>query len=226
MLIKLEEYVFNQDQEVRTTSRLIAQRFNKQHKNVIQRLESIECSEEFTRLNFQLSEYLDPTGRSLKEYQVTRDGFMFLVMGFTGKKAAKIKEQYIQAFNQMEQKLTQMLPQRNLPPQLAVLQGLMDQMIQTHEQSVQNTNKIQVLEEKVTELDEYIIPNGYTTVGMYFSTNSGSAIKLGRAVAKWYRETYNKEPEQVKKANEKYQSVKIYTISDLTLFKQFNKELI
>lgn len=33
---------------------------------------------------------------------MTRDGFVFLVMGFTGKMAAKFKEAYIKAFNAME----------------------------------------------------------------------------------------------------------------------------
>jgi phage regulator Rha-like protein len=38
-------------------------------------------------------------------YYVTRDGFAFLAMGFTGKKAAQFKERYIAAFNAMEKKL-------------------------------------------------------------------------------------------------------------------------
>ena len=38
-------------------------------------------------------------------YYITRDGFMFLVMGFTGKTAAKWKEAYIKAFNEMEAKI-------------------------------------------------------------------------------------------------------------------------
>jgi phage regulator Rha-like protein len=34
-----------------------------------------------------------------------RDGFMFLVMGYKGKRAAHIKEAFIEAFNMMEDKL-------------------------------------------------------------------------------------------------------------------------
>lgn len=33
---------------------------------------------------------------------MTRDGFMFLVMGYRGKKAAALKELYIKRFNEME----------------------------------------------------------------------------------------------------------------------------
>ncbi|HHL2105229.1 TPA: Rha family transcriptional regulator [Escherichia coli] len=39
-------------------------------------------------------------------YQITRDGFAFLAMGFTGKRAAQFKEAYINAFNQMEKQLS------------------------------------------------------------------------------------------------------------------------
>ena len=34
---------------------------------------------------------------------MTRDGFVFLAMGYRGKKAARFKEEYIKRFNQMEQ---------------------------------------------------------------------------------------------------------------------------
>lgn len=38
---------------------------------------------------------------------MTKDGFIFLVMGFTGQKAAAIKEAYINAFNMMALQLMQ-----------------------------------------------------------------------------------------------------------------------
>lgn len=37
---------------------------------------------------------------------MTKDGFIFLVMGYTGEKAAQLKEAYINAFNWMYQQLT------------------------------------------------------------------------------------------------------------------------
>lgn len=49
------------------------------------------------------SSYKDSTGRSNKEYLLTKDGFTFLVMGFTGAKADEWKLKYIEAFNKMEQ---------------------------------------------------------------------------------------------------------------------------
>lgn len=43
-----------------------------------------------------------------KSYQLTKDGFVFLVMGFTGKDAAAIKVAYIEAFNAMAEKIKQL----------------------------------------------------------------------------------------------------------------------
>lgn len=85
-----------------TTSQAVAEYFIKRHDNVIQKIKSLDCSSEFTALNFQASEYNDSTGRKLPMYEMTKDGFVFLVMGFTGKKAAAFKEAYIAEFNRME----------------------------------------------------------------------------------------------------------------------------
>ncbi|EDX5007318.1 Rha family transcriptional regulator, partial [Salmonella enterica subsp. houtenae] len=60
--------------------------------------------------NFQPSEYTDSTGRKLPMYQITKNGFVFLVMGFTGKKAAAFKEAYIAEFDRMENELRQQNP--------------------------------------------------------------------------------------------------------------------
>lgn len=104
------DLVFNQGEQIRTTSLKIAEAFNKQHKDVIRKLKTLECSDEFTERNFTLSEYKDSSGRKLSMFEMTKDGFMFLVMGFTGTKAAHIKEAYINAFNQMASQLRSAMP--------------------------------------------------------------------------------------------------------------------
>ncbi|MEH8111485.1 Rha family transcriptional regulator [Aeromonas veronii] len=88
-----------------TTSLKVADAFGKRHDNVLRKLESLSCSPEFTALNFEVSEYTDTTGRKLSMWNMTKDGFMFLVMGFTGTKAATIKEAYIAEFNRMADEL-------------------------------------------------------------------------------------------------------------------------
>lgn len=87
------------------SSRDVAEKFGKLHKNVMQSIENLECSTSFNELNFQPVEYLDKKGEKRPEVLMTRDGFTFLAMGFTGAKAAQFKEAYIAAFNRMEAEL-------------------------------------------------------------------------------------------------------------------------
>lgn len=89
-------------------SRKVAEVFEKEHKSVLRSIVNITStksglSKEFTEHNFVLSEYKDPTGRKLPEYLLTRDGFVMIVMGFTGKNALQFKVAYINKFNEMEQ---------------------------------------------------------------------------------------------------------------------------
>ena len=98
-----------------TTSLVIAQVFDKEHKNVLRDIQNLECSPQFRQLNFELYEYskeLDIGVRKYPAYRLTRDGFVFLAMGFTGKKAAAWKERFLEAFNTMEAALLRQQRQR------------------------------------------------------------------------------------------------------------------
>ncbi|PSU69820.1 Rha family transcriptional regulator [Photobacterium phosphoreum] len=96
--------------ELVTDSLTVSKHFNKQHKDVLKKIESLDCSDIFTSANFcayvQKLNIGNSAVRDSKAYQMTKDGFMFLVMGFTGKRAATVKEAYINAFNQMAEQLT------------------------------------------------------------------------------------------------------------------------
>lgn len=98
---ELQHAVFIQNEQIKTDSLKVAEVFGKPHKDVLQKIKTLDCSIEFTERNFSLSDYLDRSGRSLPMYEMTKDGFIFLAMGFTGAKAAQIKEAYIHAFNHM-----------------------------------------------------------------------------------------------------------------------------
>ena len=89
-----------------TTSLIVARAFEKEHFNVLRDIEKLECSETFNALNFEAVEYRDAKGEMRPAYRLTRDGFAFLAMGFTGKKAAAWKEKFLEAFNAMERALT------------------------------------------------------------------------------------------------------------------------
>lgn len=95
--------------QVVTTSLQIAEFFDKEHKSVLRQINSLECSDLFRQHNFALSCYTRKNGNVTKSYPmyyITKDGFIILAMGFTGKIAVKFKEAYINAFNEMERKLS------------------------------------------------------------------------------------------------------------------------
>ncbi|EOT7676224.1 Rha family phage regulatory protein [Escherichia coli] len=102
-----------------TTSIAIAEFFGKRHDNVLRAIANIECSEKFNALNFEDVTYTDTKGEKRPMYQITKNGFVFLVMGFTGKKAAAFKEAYIAEFDRMEAELRQ----NNTPPTDKIIPG-------------------------------------------------------------------------------------------------------
>lgn len=101
--------------EIWTTSLLVAEKFAKRHADVMRAVQNLECSPAFAERNFALSEYRDPTGRTLPMYRISRDGFSFLAMGFTGREAAAWKEAFIGAFGAMERELRRIAASRALP---------------------------------------------------------------------------------------------------------------
>ncbi|BBV99897.1 Rha family transcriptional regulator [Pseudomonas monteilii] len=90
-----------------TTSLVVAGVFGKRHDNVIKAIRSLDCSADFALLNFEECTRKGSNNKPEPFYRMTRDGFTFLCMGFTGKEAARWKEAYIAAFNRMEAELQQ-----------------------------------------------------------------------------------------------------------------------
>ncbi|OXS28341.1 MAG: hypothetical protein BCS36_01185 [Desulfovibrio sp. MES5] len=88
------------------TSLQVAEAFGKEHDKVLRDIRNLSVSKSFIAANFGANEYIDPIGRSLPMYRLTRDGFMILAMGYTGAKAMALKEAYIAEFNRMEAELT------------------------------------------------------------------------------------------------------------------------
>ncbi|EAH6464561.1 phage antirepressor Ant [Campylobacter jejuni] len=82
----------------------LAKVFNKNHKDVLETTKN-QPQNDFTESNFILSTYKDKKGELRPCYNLTRDGFSLLVMGFTGEKAYKWKIEFIKAFNEMEKRL-------------------------------------------------------------------------------------------------------------------------
>lgn len=94
------------------TSLDVAETFEKEHKRILQDIRELNCSEIFRQHNFVQSEYTNQQNHKQPMYYMTRDGFTLLVMGYTGDKAMKFKEAYINQFNEMEELLKGKLIER------------------------------------------------------------------------------------------------------------------
>ena len=103
-----------------TSSRKVAEVFEKEHKNVLRDIDNLlnSCNSLEINKSSKLSGHLfeefyeevpAPNGgtRKLRYYLMNRDGFTLLAMGFTGEKALKFKLAYIEAFNLMEEEIKQ-----------------------------------------------------------------------------------------------------------------------
>lgn len=104
----MNNLVIMHDQQAVTISLILAEAFEKQHKNVIQAIEAkIEPAENSARYKRMFYEgiYTDKKGEQRRMYYLNRDGFTFIAMGFTGRKADEFKLKYINAFNKMEEKI-------------------------------------------------------------------------------------------------------------------------
>jgi anti-repressor protein len=100
----MKELVFKgESNQVLTNSLLVAEKFGKDHKRVLQDIRDLKCSNQFRQHNFVLSSYCNEQNRELPMYVMNKDGFTLLVMGYTGETAMKFKEDYIDAFNKMEE---------------------------------------------------------------------------------------------------------------------------
>jgi len=88
-------------------SRDISSHFGKAHKNVLRDIDRLAdgLSDEFARLNFEPSDYIDQTGRKNRCFNLSRDGFTLLAMGFSGQSALDWKVRYLDAFNAMEREI-------------------------------------------------------------------------------------------------------------------------
>lgn len=100
-----------------TTSLEVARFFGKQHQHVIRDITGLtdNCPESFSASNFGRASYLDEQAKNRPMYIIHRDGFMLLVMGYTGKKALALKLAYIEAFNRMEAELARRKEHPALP---------------------------------------------------------------------------------------------------------------
>lgn len=98
------------EEKLITTSLKVAEIFEKEHKNVLQAIDNLVAENSAAKF-FKETTYKN-RGKEYPMYEMDRDGFSLLVMGFTGEKALKWKIKYIEAFNAMEKELRRIYTER------------------------------------------------------------------------------------------------------------------
>jgi Rha family phage regulatory protein len=106
-----QDFIFMDGEKLVTDTEFVAKAFKKNAEDVRKKVKNLDCSAGFRSGNFSEVketmtytlngvEIIKETSRT-SHYTMTKNGFMFLVMGFTGKAAAAIKEAFIEAFDAM-----------------------------------------------------------------------------------------------------------------------------
>lgn len=150
------------------TSREVSRYFNKRHDAVLRDIAAItsNCPKSFSAHNFVGASYLDEQAKNRPMYIIYRDGFMLLVMGYTGKKALAIKLAYIEAFNAMEEELARRsrpaLPKsRNTPGIPATIPGSIPRQSLDERPFIDFVEEVQQAHTQVQEIQERLLSKAY-----------------------------------------------------------------
>ena len=103
----MKDLVFRgQNDQVITTSLLVAETFEKEHRNVLKSIRKLMSATNVAVAQmFDETTYVNEQGKEQPMFVMNRDGFTLLAMGFSGEKALEFKVKYINAFNTMEAEL-------------------------------------------------------------------------------------------------------------------------
>ncbi|AWZ37710.1 Rha family transcriptional regulator [Ligilactobacillus murinus] len=144
----MNELVVMKNQQAVTTSLVVAEAFKKNHKDVMRaisnKLGSAQNCAQYKNM-FTPSFYQDASGKQNKMYYMNRDGFTFIAMGFTGRKADEFKLKYIQAFNKMEEYIKQ---QNQLPTSPTEMLRL------AIESNLETADKVEALNIRMDEFEQ------------------------------------------------------------------------
>lgn len=135
--------------EAFTTSIDIANVFEKQHKHIIAKIEAISDIS-FRQTNFRPSSELRKNGLFMKEtkfYKITKNGFIFLVSGFTGEKAERWKIEFIEHFKKLTLALRISVDEYN---------KLQEKYKALQQTAINSQNEmLAIVQEKSSQADEY-----------------------------------------------------------------------
>ncbi|KGQ31902.1 MULTISPECIES: Rha family transcriptional regulator [Gallibacterium] len=104
-----KQFVQIKENNAVTTSEIVAKVFNKRHSDVLRAIENLisNSPDNFIERNFAFCFKNNrlQNGKPQPYVEMTKNGFVLLVMGFTGKKAVEFKIAYIEAFDYMQAEL-------------------------------------------------------------------------------------------------------------------------
>lgn len=130
-----------QNGEPVASSRQIAESFGKEHKHVLDAVKNLVAENSAAKSMFYETTF-ENRGKQYPMYLMNRDGFSLLVMGFTGKAALEWKLKYIQAFNEMEKKLS--------APQMPKLSKEMQALFLLDDRTQKQEQRLTALENTMT----------------------------------------------------------------------------
>lgn len=172
----MNEIVFRgSNDQAMTSSLLVAKEFGKVHAKVMCDIENLNCSEEFRLANFGNSSFKNEQGKEFPMFTMTKDGFSFLVMGYTGKKAAQFKEAYINAFNKMESEIRSSIKPKS---QLEILQMSINQLVEQEHRLSSVERDVAETKKEIAEMKQERIENGKLLLEAEVSDNKVPEISM------------------------------------------------
>lgn len=175
----MNEIVFRgaNDQAV-TSSLLIAEKFGKEHKNVMQSIRNLiggTAENSAIAEMFSESTYLNEQNKEQPMFLMNRDGFTLLAMGFTGKKAMQFKLEYIKAFNSME---AQIKASQKPKSQLEILQMSINQLVEQEHRLSSVERDVAETKKEIAEMKQERIENGKLLLEAEVSGNKVPEISM------------------------------------------------
>ncbi|MDR1461465.1 MAG: phage regulatory protein/antirepressor Ant [Campylobacteraceae bacterium] len=173
----IEVNLTSKNGQVFTTSLEVAKVFEKNHKEVIRDIRNLMSKDERKIAPMFIErEYKDTYSRSQPFYEMTRDGFTLLAMGFTGDKALEWKLAYINGFNKMEQALKQ-------PSLFEIPQTFSDALLLAANQAKQIEKQTKVLEyqkPRVEFADRLLKSEGTLSLRDYAKLLCDKGLQIGQ----------------------------------------------
>ena len=132
-LALIETAIFEKDGQFFTDSLAVAKIFDKKHSDVLGSIRDLECSENFRTREFSLVSYNNSQNKIQPKFNLTKKGFSFIALGFTGSKAVQFKEAYIERFEELE-KQAQQPKQQLITDPLAIMAMSIEVLRKTNEE--------------------------------------------------------------------------------------------